>query len=971
MKKIPAAAAKDSNDEIAALVRTLHETQQRLMELTHGEVDAVVYAGDQSYLLREAQEKLRQSETTQRQLAETQMAILNALPAHIALLDSSGKIVSVNDAWRQFATANLLQGPGFGVGQNYLEICERATGDFSEKARATAVGIRRLLQGKAKDFAMEYPCHSPTEQVWFRLVVTTVREGSAAGAVVMHSNVTARKIAEEVLRSSEANMAAAQRIAHLGSWELQLDAAKKVDANPLRWSDEMFRIAGFEPGAVKVTNELFFSLIPEVEHGPIRRAVATAIRDRKQYSIVHRFIRPNGEERIVHELAQVFFDKKTGQPLKLVGTAQDITDTMSYNLANQLLGESFNGGVLNGLAVTNQYDSDLRRTTLSAMASGSSLTTAIYGYDHASRLVSVADAGGNLATNTYLANSPLVSQIVFKQGSTTRMTTTKQYDYLNRLTLISSAPSASYTAPLTFNYNYNAANQRTHNTLADGSYWVYGYDSLGQVTNACKYFADGTPVAGQQFDYTFDTIGNRTQTLAGGDATGANLRTANYYANSLNQITNRDVPPFVDVLGASIFTNPVTVNGSTAYRKEEYFRQQLAVNNTNSALWTNITVSGGASISGNVYVPQEPEVFQYDADGNLTNDGRWAYTWDGENRLISMTNNTGVGPNYKLTFAYDAKGRRIQKIVATNGVAVSTNKFLYDGWNLVAEVNPNNTPVRTYLWGNDLSGSQQGAGGVGGLLEVSYYSGSSTTNCFPAFDGNGNVMALINVADGTVVANYDYGAFGEPIRITGAMGRNNPFRFSTKYDDDESDLLYYGYRYYKPSTGTWPNKDPMEEQGGMNLYGFAGNNSVNLIDTDGKAPTPSSPPAPATPKFITRSVISTKFGVVGCCFAIAKVEWRLTITDATGAPVVGASVSEGITTLAEQNLFSQVLVTGSATTSSRGTVKDTTKATFWICSTKSAFWDQKQDIIIGTYKATFYTDLTPTGLSLATLRAAF
>jgi hypothetical protein len=163
----------------------------------------------------------------------------------------------------------------------------------------------------------------------------------------------------------------------------------------------------------------------------------------------------------------------------------------------------------------------------------------------------------------------------------------------------------------------------------------------------------------------------------------------------------------------------------------------------------------------------------------------------------------------------------------------------------------------------------------------------------------------------------------------------------------------------------------MEEQGGMNLYGFAGNNSVNLIDTDGKAPTPSSPPAPATPKFITRSVISTKFGVVGCCFAIAKVEWRLTITDATGAPVVGASVSEGITTLAEQNLFSQVLVTGSATTSSRGTVKDTTKATFWICSTKSAFWDQKQDIIIGTYKATFYTDLTPTGLSLATLRAAF
>ena len=73
-----------------------------------------------------------------------------------------------------------------------------------------------------------------------------------------------------------------------------------------------------------------------------------------------------------------------------------------------------------------------------------------------------------------------------------------------------------------FNYQYNSANQRTRVTLLDGSYWVYGYDALGQVTNANKYFWDGTPVAGQQFDYAFDTIGNRTQTQAGGDQTGAN-----------------------------------------------------------------------------------------------------------------------------------------------------------------------------------------------------------------------------------------------------------------------------------------------------------------------------------------------------------------------------------------------------------------------------------------------------------------
>ena len=358
------------------------------------------------------------------------------------------------------------------------------------------------------------------------------------------------------------------------------------------------------------------------------------------------------------------------------------------------------------------------------------------------------------------------------------------------------------------------------------------------MTNGCKYFANGTPVAGQQFDYAFDTIGNRTQTLSGGDQTGANLRVANYSANNLNQITSRDVPPYVDIMGASILTNAVTVNGQTAYRNQEYYRQQLAVNNTNSALWTNITVSGGQTVSGNIYVAQEPEIFNYDPDGNLTNDGRWAYTWDAENRLIGMTANTTVGPQYQLAFAYDAKGRRIQKIDSLwnastlNYQPSSTNCFLYDGWNLLAILNPQSSILDSFVWGSDLSGSMQGAGGVGGLLEVSYY-GASTTNCFPAFDGNGNLAALVNAADGTLLANYEYGPFGEVIRATGPMAKVNPIRFSTKYQDDESDLLYYGHRYYKASTGTWPNRDPIEEDGGNNIYEFVGNSPVNFVDFRG------------------------------------------------------------------------------------------------------------------------------------------
>jgi RHS repeat-associated protein len=263
------------------------------------------------------------------------------------------------------------------------------------------------------------------------------------------------------------------------------------------------------------------------------------------------------------------------------------------------------------------------------------------------------------------------------------------------------------------------------------------------------------------------------------------------------------------------------------------------------------------NVTGNVYVAQEPEQFKYDADGNLTNDGRWSYVWDGENRLIQMTVNTNVGPQYSLSFAYDPKGRRIQKTVSTNGVTIYTDNFLYDSWNLIATLSPSSSLINSFMWGSDLSGSIQGAGlpaiasaaagGVGGLLEMSYY-GSSTTNCFPAYDGNGNVTALINAADGTLAANYEYGAFGEPIRLTGAIAKNNPFRFSTKYDDDESDLLYYGYRYYKPTTGTWPSRDPLEESGfstefdtskfgnisvGFNLQLFVKNDPIDAYDIEG------------------------------------------------------------------------------------------------------------------------------------------
>ncbi|HWV99695.1 MAG TPA: RHS repeat-associated core domain-containing protein [Candidatus Acidoferrum sp.] len=552
------------------------------------------------------------------------------------------------------------------------------------------------------------------------------------------------------------------------------------------------------------------------------------------------------------------YDRRGRQSTITQGSA---TATDSFDNANDLLTENYSGGTLAGLAVTNGYDTLMRRTNLVLLSPQSAvLGSAAYVYDAASRLQTVSDPNNNSATYGYLANSALIGQITFKQGATTRMTTIKTYDLLNRLTQISSVSSV-----VSFGYSYNNANQRIVSRLADSSYWRFNYDPLGQVISGHKFFSDETPVAGQQFDYAFDTTGNRTQTKAGGDATGSNQRAANYLANLLNQYTNRDVPGAVDIMGISIATNTVAVNAQTAYRKGEYFRQQLNVSNGSTAVWTNITVSatGQSSQSGNQFVPKTQEQFTYDYDGNLLSDSRWNYGWDAENRLVNMTNNNAsVGPQQVIRFEYDGKGRRIHKQVwgnsAGSGSPTNDVKFVYDGWNLLGELTSANVAVRAYLWGIDLSGSPQGAGGVGGLLEVVYY-GSTTTNCFVAFDGNGNVSALANAGDGTVVAQYEYGPFGELVRATGPMAKANPIRFSTKYQDDETDLLDYGHRNLNTTTGRWISRDPIGEKVGPNHYCFVANSPLNRVDILGFAdlvngwplprPTPPThdPDPPSTP----------------------------------------------------------------------------------------------------------------------------
>ena len=192
--------------------------------------------------------------------------------------------------------------------------------------------------------------------------------------------------------------------------------------------------------------------------------------------------------------------------------------------------------------------------------------------------------------------------------------TTYQYDGLNRVR--STLTKSNQTNKFEFVYSYNDLNQRNRVQQSDGSYWIYEYDDLGQLTSAKHYHSNGEPVAGQLYEYTFDDIGNRESISSGGDSSGSNLNAATYSAVSdgRNLYQNRTVPGKIQVMGLAKDYAQVEVNSSVASRKGTYFRSEVSVSNGSSAVYQSIDVEvsyGGqqSTESGSTFIPKTPEAF--------------------------------------------------------------------------------------------------------------------------------------------------------------------------------------------------------------------------------------------------------------------------------------------------------------------------------------------------------------------------
>lgn len=224
----------------------------------------------------------------------------------------------------------------------------------------------------------------------------------------------------------------------------------------------------------------------------------------------------------------------------------------------------------------------------------------------------------------------------------------------------------------------------------------------------------------------------------------------------------------------------------------------------------------------------------YDADGNMTNDGV-SFSYDAENRLIAAYPISPVVGSLAVVNRYDHKHRRVQKIVKQYDGATwettETHTFIWDGNNIVLEkiaFADGTTRMCEYFWGVDKSGTEQGAGGVEGLLAVSI----DGVFYIPCYDHNGNIILYVSEL-GIVAAQYTYDPYGNVTEQSGNLATQFSFGFSTKYHDRETGMVGYQRRFYRPDLGRWLNRDPIEERGGENLYLFCRNNGISLFDIMG------------------------------------------------------------------------------------------------------------------------------------------
>lgn len=466
------------------------------------------------------------------------------------------------------------------------------------------------------------------------------------------------------------------------------------------------------------------------------------------------------------------------------------TRTISYNQYNEAVQENTAGLVASRLDY--QIDSLGRLSGYGLQYKDDIVFQTIWNYDMYKRLgtVSLRHAGERF-TYGYHAVHGLLETLTYPNALKRWYTREQKRDLLTKIAY-QRPGSSDYVAKV--DYTYDALGRPVEkkdyfNTPSPDLTHVYTYNGRGELA------ADAMSRGGT-YSYSYDNIGNRLTSQEGAEAPSTV-----YVSNNLNQYVSGDRAPS---------------RGGT---------EEVAIVYETNSLNQYTSITGGE---------EKPLVREYDEDGNQikvkTSKGEWEVKYNALNQAVRFMQDAK-----RVECRYDYLNRRVEKAVYEGGVLVLKKRFIYNGYLQIAEldaasITETSLPVlrKTYLWDpmepiatRILAMTVFDETGI--YVEDLYYTHDLLKNTTALFDIQARRRAL-----------YEYGPYGNLLKMGGSEAQDNPFRFSSEYADDELGLVYYNYRYYNPQNGRWISRDPMMEQAQENLYGYIGNLTSAFIDVRGE-----------------------------------------------------------------------------------------------------------------------------------------
>jgi len=418
-------------------------------------------------------------------------------------------------------------------------------------------------------------------------------------------------------------------------------------------------------------------------------------------------------------------------------------------------------------------------------------------YDNLDRRSKVTYADGSTLTYTYDQGNRLTKMVDSLNG-----TLTYAYDGLDRLTSVTT-PKGS------IGYTYHANGLRKSMTVSGQPALSYSYDAGNRLTRIDQAAGPANNNIAQSISFTYDAANRRTQTRL------PNGITMNYSYDDANQLTGIVYKQ----------ADGVTVIGDLSYAYDAAGRRiktggSLAVVNLPAG------INGATVDAANRLATWNGGTLSYDANGNLTGDGSNTYVWNARNQLVQIKN---AGGTVTASFSYDATGRRQSKVI--NGTA---SHYLYDGANIVQELDGANGVVANYLSGgiDEMFARQSGTG-----------AGAQTSSYLT--DALGSTISLTDGGGGKVVG-YTYDIYGN---TTADAASGNPFQYTGR-ENDGNGLYYYRARYYSPQLQRFISEDPIKLVGGVNAHAYVGGNPLRYTDPLGLCPWCIIPALPYIPELI-------------------------------------------------------------------------------------------------------------------------